>query len=130
MKCDQYRSMLSEVHKLLLLYLIFTVPITPSTSERAFSSLWRLLTYLRATMTEQRLNNCMLVHIHKDLTDDSQRFYSGKRGKEQILWQFNSKVAVFACAYARLFSILPPQSYRLSAIPGIHISQYIKMYWH
>ena len=68
MKCDPYRSMLSEVHKLLRLYL--TVPITSSTSERAFSTLRRLLTYLRATMTEQRLNNCMLLHIHKDLTDN------------------------------------------------------------
>jgi len=68
MKCDPYRSMLSEVHKLLQLYL--TVPITSSTSERAFSTLRRLLTYLKATMTEQRLNNCMLLHIHKDLTDN------------------------------------------------------------
>ena len=67
MKVDPYRSMLSEVHKLLRLYL--TVPITSSTSERAFSTLRRLLTYLRSTMTEQRLNNCMLLHIHKDLTD-------------------------------------------------------------
>ena len=48
----------------------FTVPITSSTSERAFSTLRRLLTYLRATMTEQRLNNCMLLHIHKALTDN------------------------------------------------------------
>ena len=36
MKCDPYRSMLSEVHKLLRLYL--TIPITSSTSERAFST--------------------------------------------------------------------------------------------
>jgi len=52
MKCDPYRSMLSEVHKLLRLYL--TVPITSSTSQRAFSTLRCLLTYLRATTTEQR----------------------------------------------------------------------------
>ena len=68
MKSPPYRTMLSEVHKLLRLYL--TVPITSSTSERAFSTLRRLLTYLRSSMTEQRLNNCMLLHIHKDLTDD------------------------------------------------------------
>ena len=67
MKVDKHRDMLSEVHKLLRLYL--TIPITSSTSERAFSTLRRLLTYLRSTMTEQRLNNCMLLHIHKDLTD-------------------------------------------------------------
>ena len=76
MKCDPYRSMLSEVHKLLQLYL--TVPITSSTSERAFSTLRRLLTYLRATMTEQTLNNCMLLHVHKDLTDDLHLFEIAK----------------------------------------------------
>ena len=38
-----YQTMLSEVHKLLRLYL--TVPITTATSERAFSTLRRLLTY-------------------------------------------------------------------------------------
>ena len=46
-----------------------TVPITSSTSERPLSSLIRLLTYLRSTMTEKRLNNCLLLHIHKYLTD-------------------------------------------------------------
>ena len=68
MKSPPYRIMLSEVHRLLRFYL--TVPITSSMSERAFSTLRRLLTYLRSSMTEQRLNNCMLLHIHKDLTDD------------------------------------------------------------
>lgn len=63
-----YQTMLSEVHKLLQLYL--TVPITTAKSERAFSTLRRLLTYLRSTMTEQRLNNCMLLHVHKSLTYD------------------------------------------------------------
>ena len=62
-----YKAMLGEVHKLLRLYL--TIPITSSTSERAFSTLRRVLTYLRSTMTQKRLNNCMLLHIHKDLTD-------------------------------------------------------------
>lgn len=62
-----YEVMLEEVHKLLRLY--FTIPITSSTSERAFSTLRRVLTYLRSTMTQERLNNCMLLHVHKDLTD-------------------------------------------------------------
>ena len=62
-----YKSVLSEVHKLLRLYL--TIPVTSSTAERTFSVLRRLLTYLRSIMTEKRLNNCMLLHVHKDLTD-------------------------------------------------------------
>jgi len=63
-----YKQMLSEVHKVLRLYL--TTPITTATSERSFSVLKRLLTYLRSAMTEKRLNNCMLLHVHKDKADD------------------------------------------------------------
>ena len=62
-----YKVMLEEIHKLLRLY--FTIPITSSSSERAFSTLRRVLTYLRSTMTQERLNNCMLLHVHKDITD-------------------------------------------------------------
>ena len=65
--CRTYKTILSEFHKLLRLYL--TVPVTSSTSERTFSALKRLFTYLRSTMTEKRLNNCLLLHVHKELTD-------------------------------------------------------------
>ena len=64
---DIFKEMLHTVHQLLRLYL--TLPITSATSERTFSTLRRLLTYLRSKMTEKRLNNCLLLHIHKDLTD-------------------------------------------------------------
>ena len=63
-----YKQMLPEVHKAFRLYL--TMPVTTLTSKRSFSTLKRLLTYLRATMTEKRLNNCMLLHIHMEITDD------------------------------------------------------------
>ena len=62
-----YKTTLSEVHKLLRLFL--TIPLTSATAERTFSALRRLLTYLRSTITEKRLNNCLLLHVHKDLTD-------------------------------------------------------------
>ncbi len=62
-----FKDMLPTVHELLRLYI--TVPITSATSERTFSALRRLLTYLRSSMTEKRLNNCLLLHIHKDVTD-------------------------------------------------------------
>ncbi|XP_078679480.1 zinc finger MYM-type protein 1-like [Branchiostoma floridae x Branchiostoma belcheri] len=67
MVTSSHRTTFSQTHKLLRLYL--TIPITSATSERAFSSLKRLLTYLRSSMTEQRLNNCMLLHVHKDVVD-------------------------------------------------------------
>ena len=62
-----YKDMLPSVHSLLRLYM--TIPITSATSERTFSALRRLLTYLRSTMTEKRLNNCLLLHVHKSYTD-------------------------------------------------------------
>ena len=64
---DIFKEMLPTVHQLLRLYL--TLPITSATSERTFSALRQLLTYLRSKMTEKRLNSCLLLHVHKDLTD-------------------------------------------------------------
>ena len=61
------KSMLSEVDKLLRLY--FKFPVTSVTAERSFSSLRLIKTYLRSTMTAQRLNNLFLLYIHKRLTD-------------------------------------------------------------
>lgn len=59
--------MFSEIHNLLRLYL--TIPITTATSERAFSRLQRVLTYLCSSMTEQRLKHCIILHTRKHLTD-------------------------------------------------------------
>ena len=60
--------MLFEVHNLLRLYL--TIPVTSAaTSERSCSALRRVLTYLRLSITEERLNSCIVLHIHKNLTD-------------------------------------------------------------
>lgn len=62
------KVMLSEVHQLLRIYL--TVPMTTATAERTFSTLRRLKNYLRSTMTQKRLNNLVLLHTHKDRTDN------------------------------------------------------------
>ena len=62
-----YKTMLSQIHKLLRLYL--TIPFMSATSERSFSGLKRVFTYVRSTMTEQRLNNCLIMYTHKHLTD-------------------------------------------------------------
>ena len=62
-----YQGMLQEVDKLLKLYLTF--PVTTATAERSFSSLRRVKTYLRSTMTSCRLNNLFLLYIHKEKTD-------------------------------------------------------------
>ena len=61
------RGMLSEVDKLVQAYLTF--PVTSATAERSFSSLRRIKTFLRSSMTAQRLSNLFLVYVHKSITD-------------------------------------------------------------
>ncbi|PIK46812.1 putative zinc finger MYM-type protein 1-like [Apostichopus japonicus] len=58
-------QLFSELAKLLMLYL--TVPLTLCTAERSFSSLRRLKTYMRSTMTQQRLNDLTILHVHKKI---------------------------------------------------------------
>ena len=65
---DIYKGMLPEINKLLELYLAF--PVTTATAERSFSSLRRVKTYLRSTMTSCRLNNLFLLYIHQDRTEN------------------------------------------------------------
>ena len=52
MEAHRNRSMLSEVHKLLRLFL--TIPVTSSTSERSFLAMRRLYTYLRSPMHDRK----------------------------------------------------------------------------
>ena len=51
------------------LKLILVLPSTNAVSERSFSAMRRLKTYLRTTMAQERLNHLLLLHIHKDRTD-------------------------------------------------------------
>ena len=61
------RTMFSELCKLLRIYL--TCPVSSATAERTFSTLRRLKTYLRASMTQRRLNNLLISATHKERTD-------------------------------------------------------------
>ena len=62
------RDLLDQVVTILKLILI--MPATNATSERSFSALRRVKTYLRSTMGQDRLNDLMLLHVHKDITDN------------------------------------------------------------
>ena len=44
------------------------LPATDAPSERVFSSLKRIKTYLRNSMSQARLNHLMLMNIHKEET--------------------------------------------------------------
>jgi len=52
-----------------LIKLILTNPATNAISERSFSAMRRLKTYLHSTMEQKRLNATMLLHVHKKMTD-------------------------------------------------------------
>ncbi|XP_025405608.1 52 kDa repressor of the inhibitor of the protein kinase-like, partial [Sipha flava] len=66
-----------------ILKLLITLPISNSSSERSFSSLRRLKTWLRSTMCETRLTGLALLNIHRDIAIDIekliQRFSKSKR---------------------------------------------------
>ncbi len=60
-------SMFSEVFTLLKIVLVN--PSTNSASERSFSAMRRIKTYLRSSMSQARLNSTMILHVHKERTD-------------------------------------------------------------
>ena len=62
------KVLIPEVIK--LAKLIMLMPATNATSERSFSALKRLKTYVRSSMGHSRLNNLMFIHIHQDRTDN------------------------------------------------------------
>ena len=48
-----------------LFHIILVMPATNAVSERSFSALRRVKSYLRSTMTQRRLNNIMVLHVHQ-----------------------------------------------------------------
>ena len=52
-----------------LISLIIVMPATNATSERSFSVLCTVKSYLKFTMTQTRLNSIMIMSTHKHLTD-------------------------------------------------------------
>ncbi|XP_064479901.1 uncharacterized protein LOC135393366 [Ornithodoros turicata] len=54
-----------------LLRIVLTIHVTSCTSEKSFSCLRWLKTYLRSTTGQARLNHITLLHCHKELARDS-----------------------------------------------------------
>ena len=50
--------------------LILVMPATNALSERSFSQLRRINTYLRSTMSQVRLNHCMILNAYQEEVDD------------------------------------------------------------
>lgn len=62
-ECDE--ELYPNIH--ILLKIFATLPVTVSTAERCFSTLRRIKTYLRNTMSEERLNGCASLNIHREV---------------------------------------------------------------
>ncbi len=77
-----------------LLKIILVMPATNCTSERSFSALRRLKTFLRSTMSQERLNSLMILHVHKDHTDNmilsdvANDFISGRERWSNVFGKF------------------------------------------
>ena len=57
-------SMVMQVAKLIAI-----MPATNAVSERSFSALRCLKTWIRSSMNQSRLNWCLILHIHCDEAD-------------------------------------------------------------
>ena len=60
------RSIFPNVYTLLTI--ACTLPVTTASAERSFSSLRRLKTYLRSTMSAERLSGLSLLYVHPHVT--------------------------------------------------------------
>ena len=87
------RSIYSEI--VTLVELILVMPATNATSERTFSALHWIKSYLRTTMSQQRLNYLMVHFIHRDSLDEmdleevADEFISAKDTRLKIFAKFN-----------------------------------------
>ncbi|XP_052253227.1 zinc finger MYM-type protein 1-like [Dreissena polymorpha] len=87
------RLFFSEVMRVLRHVLV--MPATNATSERSFSGLRRLKTYLRTSMTQERLTHLMTLHVHRcttdamDLLDVANEFVSVNESRLTIFGKFS-----------------------------------------
>ncbi len=62
--CDVGKQMFGKFDKLIQLYL--TLPVTTASAECRFSTLNWLKNTLPNSMTQSRLNHCLLTHIYRE----------------------------------------------------------------
>ena len=67
--CD--RDVFPNIH--ILLHIACTIPVTSCECERSASTLRRLHTYMRASMSQDRLLALAVVHIHYDMHVDTEK---------------------------------------------------------
>ena len=86
------RTLLNEVVTVMKLLLV--MPATNATSERSFSAMRRVKSYLRSTMGQERLNHLMTLHVHKESTDSlnlvqvANEFVCGNESRQRLFGNF------------------------------------------
>ena len=83
------------IHEVIIMAkLLLVMPATNSTSERSFSCMRHVKSYLRSSMTQERLNNLMILHVHKEYSDElnlhdvANEFVSVNERRQQVFGQF------------------------------------------
>ena len=74
----------------ILLTILSTLPVSTATSERSFSTMRRLKTYLRSSIGNERMTGLALLSIHKDRQIDKEKIMndfvaSSKRRSDFVL---------------------------------------------
>uniref|UniRef100_A0A3B3QRQ9 TTF-type domain-containing protein n=1 Tax=Paramormyrops kingsleyae TaxID=1676925 RepID=A0A3B3QRQ9_9TELE len=64
----EVRGLFDQIETLVRLLLV--IPVSSAEAERSFSTLRRLKTWLRSTMTQMRLNNAAVCHVHQNSLDN------------------------------------------------------------
>ena len=86
------RTLLNEV--VLVMKLLLVMPATNASSERSFSAMRRVKSYLRSTMGQERLNHLMTLHVHKESTDSLNlvqvvnEFVCGNKSRQRLFGNF------------------------------------------
>ena len=96
---EYFKSLLGGQHTLLgevvkVVQLVLVMPATNTTSERSFSALRRVKTYLRSTMRQEILNHLLVLHVHKErsaalsLASVAEKFVAGSEHRLSVLGKF------------------------------------------
>ena len=77
-----------------MIKLVIVMPATNAISESSFSAMRRSYTYLRTNVGSSRLNNAMVLHIHKawldklSMVDVANDFVFESDHKKTLFWRF------------------------------------------
>ncbi len=61
---EHYKEAFYEINR--LAKIACTIPITTAEAERSFSALKRIKTYLRTTMSNERLSSLAMLSVHRE----------------------------------------------------------------